>query len=122
MKFAAISILILLAGAQTFNKWIVILGYEANKKYIAENLCENRARPAMKCNGRCFLMKKMKAQEKQESSPGVIHWGETGQLFVNTFPDFTCVSLKKPPVKSFIRNSSLYKTDFIYSVFRPPLS
>lgn len=42
--------------------------FEANQAYIAQNLCENRFRPAMHCQGQCVLMKKMRLiKSKQES-------------------------------------------------------
>jgi hypothetical protein len=42
--------------------------FEANQTYIAQNLCENRFRPAMHCNGQCVLMKKVRLlADKHES-------------------------------------------------------
>ena len=34
--------------------------YAINKDYIAKNLCENRAKPKLHCNGKCHLMKQLK--------------------------------------------------------------
>lgn len=74
MKFIAIPILILLLMTQTFSKWFVVLSFNLNRDYIAKNLCENRSRPVLKCNGNCVLMKKMKQEEKQEqqNAPGPV--------------------------------------------------
>ena len=66
MKFIAVPILILLLMAQTFSKWFVEISFDLNRDYIAKNLCENRFRPVLKCNGNCVLMKKMKQEEKKE--------------------------------------------------------
>lgn len=66
MKFIAVPILILLLMAQTFSKWFVEISFNLNRDYIAKNLCENRYRPVLKCNGNCVLMKKMKQEEKKE--------------------------------------------------------
>ena len=66
MKFIAVPILILLLMAQTFSKWFVEISFNLNRDYIAKNLCENRYRPILKCNGNCVLMKKMKQEEKKE--------------------------------------------------------
>lgn len=52
--------------AQTFSKWFVEISFNLNRDYIAKNLCENRYRPVLKCNGNCVLMKKMKQEEKKE--------------------------------------------------------
>jgi len=73
MKFIAVPILILLLMAQTFSKWFVVISFNLNQDYIAKNLCENRYRPVLKCNGNCVLMKKMKQEEKQEqNAPGPV--------------------------------------------------
>jgi hypothetical protein len=45
----------------------VYMGFEINKQYIATELCVNRDKPEMHCNGKCYLMKKLKqAQEKEQ--------------------------------------------------------
>lgn len=52
--------------AQTFSKAFIVAEYQLNKDYIAKNLCVNKSRPKMHCNGRCHMMKKFKQEEKQE--------------------------------------------------------
>lgn len=37
-----------------------LLDYAVNKDFIAKNLCENRKKPKMNCNGKCHLMKQLK--------------------------------------------------------------
>ena len=41
--------------------------YEINKEYIAQNLCINKSKPKLHCNGKCQLMKKLAEEEKQSS-------------------------------------------------------
>lgn len=38
----------------------VIAYYLANHDYIAKQLCENRNKPAMKCDGKCYLKKQLR--------------------------------------------------------------
>jgi hypothetical protein len=40
----------------------------SNHAYIAAVLCENRDKPALKCDGKCYLRKKMAAAQ-QETAP-----------------------------------------------------
>jgi hypothetical protein len=52
--------------------------YEINKKYIAEVLCENKDKPMMHCNGKCYLKKQLKKandipENEPLSSPSVIN-------------------------------------------------
>lgn len=42
--------------------------YQANKGYIAQNLCENRNKPEKKCCGKCYLRKQMKKVDESGSS------------------------------------------------------
>ncbi len=62
-----IAFLFLLAFTlQTFYSAGIMLWFFANQKYISKNLCENRNRPSLKCNGKCILSKKLKEAGKQE--------------------------------------------------------
>lgn len=45
---------------------IIYLDYELRKDYIVSTLCENRNRPQLKCNGKCYLAKRIAEAAKQE--------------------------------------------------------
>lgn len=49
-----------------FSRLFIYAGFELNQNYIASTLCENRARPEMNCNGKCYLAKKIKQAEEKE--------------------------------------------------------
>lgn len=68
MKFVLVPILMMLILAQAFSKWLVVAEYKMNRDFIAQNLCINKARPKMHCNGKCQMMKKLAEEEKQNSS------------------------------------------------------
>jgi len=51
-----------------FSRLYVYAGFGFNQKYIAANLCENRSKPWLHCNGHCYLMKKIKQAEEKEKS------------------------------------------------------
>lgn len=46
----------------------IIAYYELNKNYIAQNLCENRDKPQMKCCGKCYLRKQLKKAEDENTN------------------------------------------------------
>ncbi len=50
---------------QTFSKTFIVAGYFTNTKAYAKN-CENKAKPKMRCNGKCQMMKKLKQEEKKD--------------------------------------------------------
>jgi len=52
---------------QTFSYLIIYADYEINKNYIAKNLCENKDRPELKCEGKCQLCKKMKTEDTKQN-------------------------------------------------------
>jgi hypothetical protein len=52
---------------QSFTYLVIFADYQINKDYISKNLCENRDKPEMKCNGKCQLCKKLKAEDKKEN-------------------------------------------------------
>ena len=68
MRFIVVPILLVLVMTQSFSHWFVVLAFNINRNYIAKNLCENRYRPKMHCNGNCVLMKKLKEKEKEEQN------------------------------------------------------
>lgn len=68
MKFILVPILMLLMLAQTFSKWAVVIEYNLNRNYVAKNLCINKVKPKLHCNGKCQMMKKLAEEEKQNSS------------------------------------------------------
>jgi hypothetical protein len=92
MRFIAIPILILLVMSQAFSSWFVVMAFRMNRDYIAKNLCENRYRPRLNCNGKCVLMKKLKEAEKKEqdqpastiSLPAIVLSSKS--FFVNSIP------------------------------------
>jgi hypothetical protein len=52
-----------------YSRLFVYAGFKLNQNYIATRLCENRDKPLLHCNGRCYLMKKIKqAEEKQNNA------------------------------------------------------
>ena len=70
MKQKLTAVLLILAiVSSSFSRFFIYAGFKMNRNYIASKLCENRNRPWLHCNGKCYLMKKIKqAEEKQNST------------------------------------------------------
>ena len=64
-RLTAILLLVALVTAN-FTYYFVCAGFELNKKYIATQLCENRDKPLLHCNGHCYFMKKLKQAADKE--------------------------------------------------------
>jgi hypothetical protein len=121
LKYFVTILFILIVGIQTFSKWVIILSYEINKDYITKNLCVNRNIPSSTCNGKCYLKKKLAADEDQQQPTGKPSFEKDIQLqlFLNNYvqPEFSINQL-------VIHHNSFYNDgkaqDFIDSFFQPP--
>lgn len=66
-KFASVKQLIVIVCMLIMVKPVLpFIEYAVNYNYISKVLCVNKAKPEMKCNGKCHLMKELaKAAEKE---------------------------------------------------------
>jgi hypothetical protein len=71
--------------------WGIIAHYQLNRNYIARVLCENRDKPQLHCNGKCYLAKKLKSQQDKQDQ-------ETTERVQNT-----------PVVQLFCQANSLFQ-------------
>lgn len=69
MKKLLTILLIIGVLLQSGSQVVIVAQYYANKDYIAKNLCENRNRPAMHCEGKCCLKKRLAKESKESQSP-----------------------------------------------------
>jgi hypothetical protein len=107
---------------QALGKFIIYTNYIINKEYIANNLCVNKSKPILKCNGKCHLAKQLKKQDQKENKSSsskekieVI----TDQISVETYVFFESDFLKAKKNDVFEYNKSIIQSD-LNSVFQPP--
>lgn len=60
--------LIVLMANSSLTQLFYFAGYELNKEYIAAELCVNKDKPQLQCNGKCFLAKKIAEAEKKQQA------------------------------------------------------
>jgi hypothetical protein len=105
---------------QTFSAYFIKADFLLNQSYIAENLCVNRDKPMMHCNGKCYLSKKINEQEKKDHSP--VSRTEKLDLQVYYLPETVAV----PPAFEALTkavcliNDSEIFSSFSPSIFHPP--
>lgn len=70
--------------------WVTMSYFELNREYIRNNLCINRSKPMLSCNGKCFLAKKLKQQQENEQHTvaGQLKMAGFVPVFFNPLPDF----------------------------------
>lgn len=61
-------LLIVALVSANFSRFFIYAGFELNRNYIATKLCENRNKPQLHCNGKCYFMKKLKQAEDNKST------------------------------------------------------
>lgn len=61
-------LLIVSLVSANFSRFFVYAGFELNRNYIATKLCENRNKPQLHCNGKCYFMKKLKQAEDKQNT------------------------------------------------------
>jgi hypothetical protein len=101
-----------------------VLDYIINYDYIAKELCENKAKPQMHCNGKCHLMKELAkaAENEKPASQKKSQHQETEVLFCEAVIDF---SFSTSSTAVFVKNvtgySNLYSHLNTTAVFHPPV-
>jgi hypothetical protein len=124
MKFIASTIFILLLLTQVFSKWLMVIDYTINKDYIAKNLCENRNRPTLHCNGKCQLIKKMALEDDQSnkttSGSSVAKTPFTEVLFNAAFAFTQLTTSASDPLYNDFYLVAI-PSSFHSSIFHPPL-
>lgn len=59
------AVLLIAFAIHTFQRGAIIAGYYLDSDAYAKN-CENKAKPLLKCKGKCQLTKKIQQEEKKE--------------------------------------------------------
>lgn len=125
MRQGASILLLLLLAWQTFFKAGYIVYWKINQSYITETLCENKDKPKMHCNGKCYLNKQLQKADDTESDkkniPNAILKLKTVDLFVFqsrncNFGNYLFLLDKSTPAYNSLSLLTGYQT----SLFRPP--
>lgn len=113
----------MLAG--NFSRFFVFAGFELNKKYIAATLCENRDKPWLHCNGKCYFIKKIKLAQENERRETARD--NLNRLEVSFFQEPFKLAFIEPVIlagnkSSFPQYTYQYRNHCINAIFRPPKS
>jgi hypothetical protein len=102
-----------------------VMDYIVNYEYITKVLCINKAKPKLKCNGKCHLMKelaKVSESEKPISSDKKTMIQKSEVLFYEEINSFALTTLYFDEMQKITAN---YSNSYSYLnrllVFRPPI-
>ena len=97
-------ILIIIVFAILFKPIFPVAEYMINYDYISKVLCENKAKPQLKCNGKCQLSKKILAAEKEQqkaAQKGSYQFNISIEILCNTvfIPSINTLEITINPIK-----------------------
>lgn len=101
-----------------------VLEYLINYDYIVSKLCENRDKPVLTCNGKCYLADQVEKQlnldhKDQVPLPPQIDYKQFIPLNEEILAD-TLVSYSEPLSKPFFSDNIKERT-FSDTILRPPI-
>lgn len=100
---------------------IICLQYQLNKDFIAANLCENRDRPEMHCQGKCHLNKTIEKNSESDHSPSNKSAGKIPLLDFFQEHYKLIFELQKSLHQKFESYLNHYTHTYSAVIFHPPL-
>ncbi len=100
-----------------------ILDYAVNYQYISTQLCENRDKPELRCNGKCYVKKEiLKSCENENTKESKIQITSIDAFVLNEILDFCIITQIQDKVENNFQNhfNSVLKP-YLGSVFHPPV-
>ena len=100
-----------------------ILDYAVNYQYISTQLCENRDKPELRCNGKCYVKKEiLKSSENENTKESKVQITSIDAFVLNENLDFSIITQFQDKVENNFQNhfNSVLKP-YLGSVFHPPV-
>lgn len=105
---------------------LIYLDFELRRDYIVNNLCVNRNRPELHCDGKCYLAKRLEAAKEQEQQQTerafmfkLIDTAADGSFHTNLLPAIAIADRYLPKV-NYLHFISGISFRFITDIFHPP--
>ncbi len=96
--------------------------YSCNKDAVIEKYCINRNKPAMHCNGKCYLLKKMRQAEEKGGSTDENASSFFFFVFVKPETQIHIHKLTRESTKPVRYNQPLHHFIWSEDFFHPPLA
>ena len=130
MRFLFLIVFTLTVLLQSLQGFFTIVNWKINQAELTAKYCVNKAKPMLKCNGKCYLAKQLKIQEEQDKA-------DFSKESKNQIPKFKKIkegevfndikritfSLSKITLSKIKPNSKIsveYSFDEISKCFQPP--
>ncbi|SHG96900.1 hypothetical protein SAMN05444372_11266 [Flavobacterium micromati] len=115
-------IFLILISILCFNLRTTILQFEYSffNESFTEQFCQNKAKPELKCNGKCHLKKINKEQNNQDSSKKIVAGNEI-LFFISSF-NYSFSYSTPSKKKKIYSKQDLFQSKIIYPLDHPPQS
>ena len=81
VSFSVLFIVLIMISNLRFSSMYVY--YSLDREGFIEQLCENKDKPELNCNGKCMLMQMLNAQAEDDEPMPVIGWEEVLVFFID---------------------------------------
>lgn len=98
------------------SKTVFVANYLINNDLIVKNLCENRSRPELHCEGKCVLIKQVKAESNNFNYLKIPK--EFSDWIYNELAFEILLLLKSVTIDHYFQTINIIKGH--YSIFHPP--
>ncbi len=119
------SFIILIALTLFLKPVFPVVDYIVNYDYITKVLCENKAKPELKCNGKCHLMKEMASQSEKENPLQNNKKVATSESEVLFFQEIATLQFSQVFIHNTLINLDHYSNQYFHlnssNVFHPPI-
>lgn len=99
LRSIAILVLLFALAAQTFHQAFIVLDYRL-RTAAYEKDCVNKARPQLRCKGKCQMTKKMTEEERKEQQPPQLKLEKPGET-VSSESFYTIITRPVLPAPRF---------------------
>lgn len=121
IKKVAAAFLLVTFLLQSFGQLVVLTSFYLQRNFIATVFCENKFRPQLKCEGKCYLKKQLKKQQQQERQLPA----QVSKLKVDVFVTTISTTFQANPFHTNFHLFIAYIEEVLAGagtdVFRPPI-
>jgi len=115
--FSLLFILMIMISNLRFSSMYVY--YSLDREGFIEQLCENKDKPELNCDGKCMLAQMLRTQAEDEEPLPVIGWEEILVFFIE-MPSYNLSSNDEDEINPFYY-TDFYSYRFSDTLIKPPM-
>lgn len=112
-------ICVILVLFQTVHQAFIVTNYLVEKERIAKELCENKDKPMLNCNGKCYLAKQLKKSETKQNEKFTVH-SELPVFILQSEPVIEQELVRFVKAKKYYFSNCSFENKIVSDVFHPP--